>query len=366
MKILFAAPCSGVQGGMTRWTQHILEYYKQQEDAHIAITLLDMGRSEFININMPAWKRVLNSFGDYQKILKKFHSEIHQNSYDILHLSSSASISLIKDYIMISLARRKNIKTIIHFHFGRIPELAIKNNWEWKLIKKIAILTNQIVVLDNASYNTLKHNGFNNVTIISNPIAPNILDTIEQNYYLKRKHGTILFTGHVIKTKGVFELIEACSQIRNIKLKLIGRITDDIKSKIDLQYKGQDWIEITGEMEFNKVIKEMMTCDIFALPTYSEGFPNVILEAMATGCPIITTPVGAIPQILERDEQGEYGIFVEPQNSDMLKGAIVRLLHNEMLKKHLSINVKRRVTERYNIKIIFKQLKSLWESLYTA
>lgn len=354
----------GVQGGITRWTQHIMNHYSEVADSeNVSLELLDMGRSRFINTNMPIWKRVYRAFDDYSNILSEFQTKIKTTDYDILHLVSSASVSLIKDVIFLKFAKRRSIKTIIHFHFGRIPELSEKNNWEWKLIKMVLSLADRAVVLDNASYQTLRDKGFHNVEILPNPVAPVVSEIVKYNSALTRENGYVLFTGHVIKTKGVFELLEACSKIDGIRLKLVGLATENICKEIRNIYGEPEWLEICGEMPYEEVIKEMMKCDVFVLPTYTEGFPNVILEAMASGCAIITTPVGAIPQMLEDDEKGSYGILVNPKNSSDLEKAIASILHDENKKGEMRNNVQLRVNEKYNIKTVWMQMNMIWQSL---
>ena len=115
-------------------------------------------------------------------------------------------------------------------------------------------------------------------------------------------------------------------------------------------------------MPYTDVIKEMQKCDIFVLPTYTEGFPNVILESMAAGCAIISTPVGAIPQMLEDDGDGKYGLLVEPRNVQQLHDAIEHLLNDEALKQEMRQNVQRRVNERYNIDVVWSKMLKIWKS----
>ena len=257
------------------------------------------------------------------------------------------------------------MKAIVHFHFGRIPELKHKNNWEWNILKKVITSADKIIVLDKNSYTTLLASNFSNVEIVPNPVAPEIINQIDNIIDIKRMPGTILFVGHVVKTKGIFELIEACKTISNIKVKLIGHISDSMKSAIKsvAGYNNEQWLDIMGELSYKEVIVEMCKCDIFVLPTYTEGFPNVILESMASGCAIITTKVGAIPEMLEIDEKGKYCTFVDVGNIEQLKTAITNLLYNEKIKIELRKNVYRRVRERYSMPIIWEMLENIWRNL---
>ena len=104
----------------------------------------------------------------------------------------------------------------------------------------------------------------------------------------------------------------------------------------------------------------MKSCGIFVLPSYSEGFPNVILESMACGCPIVATSVGAIPEMLAIGSENPCGICVHQQNVGELRKAIVELLENPLKAAEFSANARKRVYEQYAISKVWEQLVEIW------
>ncbi len=361
-KILFATPCNsetGGTGGIIRWAQHILNYYNNNNIEDCDIDVLPMSRPSFININNP-FTRVYYGIRDYLHFLSEEKKKLKEKRYDIFHLVSSASISLLKDIIMLQIAKKRGLKTIIHFHFGRIPELSVKKNWEWKMICRVVKISDTAIVLDKASYETLRKAGHTNVALLPNPVAPKVSEIIENNKERKRKARTLLFAGHGLRTKGVYELVEACKQIPDIKLRMIGNISEDVKSELIALANNAAWLDVAGEYSYENTIKEMLSCDIFVLPTYTEGFPNVILESMACGCAIVTTPVGAISEMLEEENGKHYGIMVTPKKIKSLKDGIEAMLNNETLKNECRINTQKRVNERYNIDAVWRQMLAIW------
>ena len=360
MKILLASPYGGVPGGITRWTEHLVAYSEKLEDKECQIDVVPMGRSRFVNINSSLVYRIWTAAVDYKSILRNYRKRLCRDSYDIVHLASSASLSLIKDLYMIRTAKKRGAKSIVHFHFGRIPELAQARNWEWKLLVKVVKAADQVVVIDKASYDALRANGFDNISLLPNPVAPRVVDIATENAGVEKTPRSVLFVGHVVKTKGVFELLEACSKIENINLQLVGHITPDMQAQIDGLYKGASWLTVCGERPYAEVVKEMCKCDVFVLPTYTEGFPNVILESMACGCAIVTTPVGAIPEMLEEEDGKHYGIMVEPRNVEQLKVGIEKMLSDADFKNECRENVKQRVNERYNMDSVWRQMVNIW------
>lgn len=362
MKILFATPYKCVTGGIAQWAGHIVSYYERVGGGECTLDVLPMNdpKSGRSTVGMSLCHRIVYGIQTYSRVLKSLRKRLSADKYDILHISTSASISLSKDYLMIKCAKRRGVRTIVHFHFGRIPQIAKSNNWEWKLLKRVVRLADCAVVMDEASYDTLRAKGFDNVSLLPNPVAPRVVEIVAENANIQRVPRSLLFVGHVVKTKGVFELLEACSKIENINLQLVGHITPDMQAQIDGLYKGAFWLTVCGERPYDEVVKEMCKCDVFVLPTYTEGFPNVILESMACGCAIVTTPVGAIPEMLEEENGKHYGVMVEPRNVEQLKEGIEKMLSDADFKNECRANVRQRVNERYNIDSVWRQMVNIW------
>ncbi len=368
IKVLLCSPFGKTPGagGINRWTEHIINYYQSLNSNNVFINLLPISRSVFVNINSPLLFKIKTGLKDYYHIVKKYKKKLSVNKYNVVHLVSSASISLTKDLLMIRIAKRRGLKTIVHFHFGRIPDLAIKKNWEWRLLTKVVRNADKVIVIDKRSYDTLISVGFTNVCNLPNPISPTVVSFVKENAdRIIREHNTVLFAGHVVKTKGVFELVEACKTIPDVKLKIAGTLFPGIKEELlQLADKEGDnsWVEIYGTLPYNEVLTEMLKCSVFVLPTYTEGFPNVILESMACGCSIVTTPVGAIPEMLDIEHGDKFGLCVPPQNVEELSFAIQRMLSDKTYAETCGLNARKRVNDLYSMDVVWKQLESIWLS----
>jgi glycosyltransferase involved in cell wall biosynthesis len=365
MKILFATPYNGSIGGIAQWAENIVNYYELEGRIDCGLDVLSMSdasRGDVV-IGRSLIKRIYYGVRTYSKVLIALKQKLRQNEYDVLHISSSASISLAKDYLMIKMAQRHDVKTIIHFHFGRIPQLSQKRNWEWKLLLKVAKMATAVILMDEASYNTLKSAGLTNIHLIPNPLGSKIRGIADNDDIVARDEQTITFVGHIVRTKGVFELIEACKEIPNIKVRLIGPVVDDVKSSLINLSGNADWLSFVGQIPIESVIKEMKSCGVFVLPTYTEGFPNVILESMACGCPIITTPVGAIPEMLQIHSEQPCGVCVEPQNVSQLRDAIIDFISNPTKAQEYGRLARERVINAYSIESVWSKMNIVWNSV---
>lgn len=362
LKVLLCAPYGGVPGGISRWTEHIKKYYDSLGNCGVELCIVPMGRSMFVNTNASIWFRLHSAWIDYRKIFYIYFKRIKQFVPEVVHLTSSGSLSLFKDIVLLWCAHRHGAKTIVHFHFGRIPELEKKHNWEWRMLYKVITMADKVIVIDQLSYKTLKVKIGNKVDYLSNPLASQIKQVIEKQGTVVRESRKIVYAGHVVKTKGVYELIEACLDIPNIHLMIVGRALPGVKEElmeIVSRRELTDWITFCGEQPYDKVVYEMRTAAVFTLPSYTEGFPNVILESMACGCPIVATSVGAIPEMLADNT----GIVIEPQNVLQLRQALLDVLDNPQKSIEMGERAATRVMNCYSMPVIWKQLTDFWNNV---
>ncbi|NKQ36524.1 MAG: glycosyltransferase family 4 protein [Chloroflexi bacterium] len=131
-----------------------------------------------------------------------------------------------------------------------------------------------------------------------------------------------VFLGHVKRTKGIQEIIDAAAQIDEpINVDIYGPIHDpDLE---DMAFFADCY---KGVILSQQVAATLQAYDVLLLPTYhkGEGYPGVILEAYCNGLPVITTEWNAIPEIVDEGS----GILIQPKDTDALRQAMLKLIHN--------------------------------------
>ena len=162
-----------------------------------------------------------------------------------------------------------------------------------------------------------------------------------RSFSKKSKKKEIIFIGWLEKSKGVFELLESIRLLsqnknNNLHLSMIGdgnafREAKDFLKKHSLE----KYISLLGWKKDEEILDLLTKSDIFVLPSWAEGFPNSVIEGMATGNAVIATKVGAIPDILIHNQSC---LLVNPKDQDELNNALELLISDENLIKKLAKN----------------------------
>lgn len=365
IKVLLVSPLPPPTGGIASWSLNLLNFYENNiSNFEISHQNTAINYRSITNKNL--FKRVISGFKNTLSIIREFKKELKIVNPDLIHLTSSSSLALFKDLILIYIAKKEKISIITHFHFGRIPELSENKNWEWYLLKKVINRSDYIIVIDEKSFVILKNNGFNNIINIPNPISIELEDIArkQKNTCVRNKKSSIVFVGHVIPYKGVYELVEACTFLNEVdQLLFVGPVEDKIKNELICLAKNRnngEWLAFTGNIDKEGVLNYLVNAPILALPSYTEGFPYVVLEAMSMGCSVIGTKVGAIPEMLAIKSNKPCGLCVETKNVGQLIEAIKILICDTDTSKSMGNNGLCRVLENYTIGKIITLYEDMW------
>ena len=126
-----------------------------------------------------------------------------------------------------------------------------------------------------------------------------------------------VFISHVIREKGIDEIIEASQRLDNsYTIDIFGPILDEKYSK---EYFSRHGISYKGALQAVDVIEKLNEYDVLLLPSYKEGYPGIVIEAYSLGIPVITTTLQSIKEIVDPYTTG---ILVEPKSIDELVNAI--------------------------------------------
>jgi glycosyltransferase involved in cell wall biosynthesis len=200
------------------------------------------------------------------------------------------------------------------------------------------------------------------ITVLTNGI--DLEDYNDVTIFPDRKTGTknILYVGRFNPVKGVQYLITSMKKIHDempdARLILVGDGKERERlAALSIQLGIQKYVQFIGLVPHEKIKTYMQQADVFVLPSLSEGFPNVILEAMACGLPIVASRVGGIPDIITNST---HGYLVEVKDTNDIANKILLLLSDEPLRKKISDN-NRHFVKKYTWENVISELEKIYE-----
>lgn len=165
---------------------------------------------------------------------------------------------------------------------------------------------------------------------------------------------SFLFIGRLIKDKGIREYLEACKTVKEryptVKCMLVGPYDTNptsLKSEELSRYVDSEIVEYYGEQ--SDVRPFLKNCSVFVLPSYREGTPKTVLEAMATGRAIITTDS---PGCKETVDEGENGFLVPIKNADVLATKMIELINNPQLVSEFGAKSREKAEKCFSVEIV--------------
>ena len=196
----------------------------------------------------------------------------------------------------------------------------------------------------------------------TNRFAPR--DDWRAGAFIDEKRPRILYHGRVDRRKGALDLLEAFTELlkeTETKPKLIysgiGPDFEPVNERINELNLSAN-VKMLGYVDYENVPEIYRKADVFASPTYAEGFSNTILEAMASGLPIISTRAVGVVDCL-RD--GENGLLIEIGNIKELKNALRQVLEDRNLRAKLAVNALEECRQVYSWKKIGRQIIEIYE-----
>lgn len=233
-------------------------------------------------------------------------------------------------------------------------------------------LNHLIVLTSIQKLNILDHHSIDENKVV---IIPNAVDTIkfspdkrsqifENKYNCPPGACKIALVGRLDPQKGQEEVVLACKEVlksnSNFQVYIIGTdtinspgTTDKIKKLIKTE-KLETHIHLLGHCE--NIAELMASCDFKVMPSYSETFGRVVIEAMACGCPVLATNAGGVPEIIE---DGKNGLLCEPKNIQSLKEKMLLLINDSNLRQSFRSAGLKTVEEKYKKEIVESKIEKL-------
>jgi glycosyltransferase involved in cell wall biosynthesis len=351
LRVCLVAPLPPPYGGIGNWTLLVRRYAQARNDVYLDI--VDTAPRWRAIDDLSLWKRAIGGgaqlLRDYVRFLR-----LLRRRPDVIHLTTSGQLAVVRDIAILATARWAGVRSVYHIRFGRIPQIAQENTREWRMLARAIRLANCVVAIDPATADAIRRRAPQVRTLrIPNGVDLEALPAPGKASALR----TVLFLGWVIPAKGMAELVQAWAEsvVEGWRCVVAGPGSGRYREEL-LQRFHPEHLEFLPEQSHDDAMRLMASADVFVLPSHTEGFPNVILEAMALGRPIIAAGVGAIPEMLA----GDCGVLVPPKDAAALGAALRRMCSDAALRESVGARARARAHAEYAMARVLEQLVSAW------
>lgn len=360
VKILVLSVSLKRRGGVTNYVNLLIQHLNKTE---FQIKHYVQGKSPI------RWKNTFLSFIIIHQLIK-LRRLIKTYKPNLIHINPSLGLTaIVRDFAFLKIAKKKRIPALFFIHgWEHTLSNKFKENGYWKnYFKKRFALSDAIVVLAKKFKEELVKLGIPEERIyVSSTMVESekyLPDTKDFSSPFK-----ILFCAGMHRKKGPYEVLKAAPIVLkkhpDAKFIFVGSGVELENLKEESRELGtENNVEFTDYIPVEEKINQFKSSHIFVYPSYyGEGFPTVILEAMAAGMPLVTTPIGGLADALE---DGKQGLIIKslPADPKEIAEKIIQLIENPTLMKNMSENNLREAKEKYDVKVVVRDIEELYLSL---
>jgi len=289
---------------------------------------------------------------------------------DVVHIHSALAPAptMLRAGLLACAAKARGAAVIMHAHGGRVVDLVESRGAT--ALARLCLgppVDRVVAVAESVTAALSPVTGSTTVTTIPNGVdCARFASSSGASHVPPR----ILYVGHLTTRKGVLDLLEASSILssrgRVHELHIVGGRSDDGAAESDMVADAldgaPDHVVQHGPLSAQAMPAMYHDAEIFCLPSWWEAMPLSVLEAMASGLPVVASDVGAIDVMLGSNEE-RCGITVAPQDPDALANALEELLVDAEERTRLGECARNRATSSYDLRAAHESILRIYQEL---
>ncbi|WP_010677512.1 glycosyltransferase family 4 protein [Bacillus timonensis] len=348
--------------GVARTLKRFTDYLKEHEiEVKVFAPMSDS--NEYVSSNIHRFKSL--SFFLYPDCRLAFpnmlqiRAELEKFSPDIIHVATPFNIGFCGSYY----AKKLNIPLVGSYHtdfdyYLQFYDLQFLSNPLWSYMKWFHRPFQKLFVPSLVTKNQLEDKGFTNIEIWTHGVDCELFNpyynkaVVRQKYHISKTF-TLTYVGRLAPEKNVDILVEIAKALpmewsEQIQWVIVG----DGPSRSKMEDAAPSNMIFTGFLKGTELAEVYAASDIFVFPSSSETFGNVVLEAMASGTPVIGVNGGGVRNIVQ---EGITGYLCEPGNSKEVMDTILHLLENDGVRNRMGMEGRKyALTQKWDV--IFENL----------
>ena len=287
---------------------------------------------------------------DRSRDLSHVRSRVRSWHPDVVFVATTHDWPALMRDVPLALALPSRMPLVLHFHGSKCDELGPPGRGAFTALSGWLVdHASAVLLLSKEEYviwrRTCPRARFE---LVTNPYVPSVSrpKTRAPAAGAIIRPSTLLYVGRLVAEKGVFELLDALSIARRsqscrLVMAGVGPAEGDVRRRISLLGLADD-VELRGYVTGNELSRAYRDADIFVLPSYREGFPLVVMEAMDYGLPVVTSPIRGCADHLVPNVNA---LFAPPRNAEALAAVLLRLLEDAALRERMGAANRAKVVE---------------------
>jgi len=367
LKIAMLAPISAV-GGIATWARTFLKY---ADPGLCTYEIIDTTVHHYALGKKIDLRSAVLALRDAAARLVRLLKVVLTLRPDLVYFTCAPSIGLVvRDSVYLFVLKLLRVPTVAHLHGGDTKGF-FGGNFLRRWVVRSALKTCRQIIAITREVEKTAQDIFGNDSVV---YLPNMIDDAILQHRnerspespLERQAIRLLNVGWQSPVKGSLDLIEALRYVsRPVSCTLVGVAADENRKAIETRIRELDLTgcaHLVGEKTGKELIEAFRNADIFILPSHSEGFPMVILEAMAYGLPIIGSDVGNISEMIAALSDAPCGLLLEnhgPDKPQRLAQLIDKLASDPGLRKKFGENGSLRIRLHYLASVVVPGIEQL-------
>ncbi len=310
----------------------------------------------------PLWQGIRSQLG----LLWKLNRLLARHRPELVHVHTCSGLTFYRTIVDMLLVRLYRMPVILHIRGGRFEEFLNGRSGIGRRVVRWALVSADSVIALSPMWaeRLLAFDPRISVQVVAN----GVLLPEGPRPQTPTARIRIVFVGTTQRAKGVDDLIEALSRLprqtrRRLDVRIIGpdpggRI-DELQAQAE-QHGLSENVVFTGQLSSEEVKRELRRAAIFTLPSYAEGLPNALLEAMALGLPAVVGSVGAVPEVIDH---GVSGFLVRPGDIEQLSTLLGKLIRGSALRQKMGRAARERVRQDFGLPKVARLLDVLYQQL---
>lgn len=278
----------------------------------------------------------------------------------LLHVNMAQGLSVLRKGLLIHCARLFGAPAVLHLHAAKLPQFyaGCSGLSQW-LMRWTFRRASCVIVLGDSARQFV-------IDVLQVPAGRVVKLTNgvpRPSAHVTRDTGSfnLLFLGSQFERKGLPDLLRGLARpvVKDLGWKLIVAGGDEAGPYIEEARRLgiADRVRFTGWVSQERAAELLSASDTMILPSYDEGLPLVILEALGCGVPVICTPVGEIPQFLT---DGRDALFVPTRQPDRIAEAVASLIRDEGLRTRLVAKGRQLFDEQFSLEAFTRELAAIY------